>query len=183
MPNFEEINGGSGRSIEGLPVVQENFSLLREGRDYSFVLLNPYIVSSGELKDFVYFVNPGAGEIKKEIAPPHWRATAERGVLSRAVIPFAKDKRPVPFFTVGVKGVGYLKPSVLGKNLGDYETWISEDTTPGQEGEVKVLGISDKVDYFFYRNQNIMDRSIFLTSQGLRTELYWGVEKNKEALL
>jgi hypothetical protein len=176
---MESFDKTSGRSIEGIIPVEEKFSLLKEGRDYEFILKNEFVDFPHDIKDFVYFVNPEEGELEKTIEAPHWRAMTDNEVESSLSIPYGIDKAPQPFFSVSSKGIGYLKPKALDKKLNDYETWTLEDTEGGHGAGGKVLGLSSKLDYFLYRNENIIDKSMFLASQGLRTEIYLGVEKTK----
>jgi hypothetical protein len=65
--NFAEFDSGKGREIHGLHPTDERFSLLTEGADYVIDRTNKdlRIVTPGvQIQDFVYFINPGEGEIQ-----------------------------------------------------------------------------------------------------------------------
>lgn len=176
---MEKFDKTGGRSIEGILPTKEKFSQMEEGRDYEFVLRNKQVNCARDIKDFVNFVNPEYGEVEKDVEAPHWRTISE-DIDSTVSVPYGKEKNRQPFFCVSSKGVGYLKPSALGNDFHNYETWVVEDNENVNDSGVKVLGLSSKLDYFLYHNQNIVDKSMFLAGQGLRTEIYWGVEKMKQ---
>lgn len=178
----ENETGWSGRSIEGLRVTPERFSLLQEGRDYEVVEKNGAISAERPLTDFFVFINPTTGEQERRIEPPHWRTVSDAPMHAT----FTMRKKGATefydemlhFYDVNTKGVGYLKPSVKGENVDSYDTWVQEDQKQEQDFGHKVKGLSSKDDY--WSHGSILNRSQYLAQQGLRTEVYWGVAKLKQ---
>lgn len=157
-----------GREIFGLEPKPEKFSKLESGRDYSIVWQNPDITSSENLEEEFIFVNPETGEETRIVEAPHWRAISKDKIRAEA-----KTNQGVePYYTITTKGVGYLKPTLKGKSIDDYEDWNRTD----EYGFKGAYGLSEKRDYEL-NNQNLVEKTKFLTEAGLRTELYWAVAK------
>ena len=174
-----QFNKSSGRSIERISNAKEKFLVLREEIDYVPILVNEYIESDHGYQNFVFFISPSLGETEKEIEAPHWRTITTKDSLTVLKNPYSSNLGADCFFEVNTKGVGYTKPKASdNKNIEDETYWSEKD--PGNEHEYggwKVYGLSSKIDYFLYKKQDIMKKSMFLHSQGLRTEIYWAIQK------
>lgn len=166
-----------GREITGLPNVIENFSKLEKGVDYAIAAENPRVHSERNLQDFFVFVNPSGGQEKLTIEPPHWRVITWPDIDSELDLPDREPSQNEPFFCVSTKGVGYLKPSVRGESIDDYETWMEEDEAGEHDFGYKMLGLSSADDYL---TGDVMRKSERLLARGLRTEAYWGIAKLKK---
>src|SRR3989344_4321387 len=177
--NMEQSDILGGRSIEGLPNVKENFLTLEENIDYETVLLNENIKSEHPYQEFAVFISPSLGEKELEIEAPHWRTITHKDIFTSLKNPYNKILDEDCFFEVNTKGIGYTKASALGQNIEDEVYWSAEDQSNEHDHGWKVFGLYSKVDYFLYKKQDIMDKSLFLHSKGLRTEVYWAVEKLK----
>lgn len=155
-----------GREIRGLEPKEEKFSVLEENKDYVLSEVNSAIVSEYDPREFVVFVNPSNGNKSMTIVPPHWRTISApfEGY-------FAKDDgEKEPFFTANTKGVGYLKPTVKGGSIEEYDNWTRYGFIEGE----RILGV--------YRAkpggrspENCTKLSNHLINAGLRTEAYWSM--------
>lgn len=163
----------SGREITGLEVTPERFSRLEAGRDYTIAKLNERVIGEKPVEDFFVFINPGQGEETKLVQPPHWRTITTEDIHNVLGV---GDKK-IDFYVANTKGVGYLKPTVQGKNLDRQKSWIKKDATGQQESGYKVLGLSSQKEY---EGGDIIERSSQLAASGLRVEVYWAVAKLRQ---
>lgn len=163
-------NEQGGREIRGLEPKLERFSRLQEGADYKLSFVNEYVHANENINDYLVFVNPSGGDISLEIVPPHWRT------ITAPTQAYVKkdDNSKDYFFEANTKGVGYLKPSVKGGSIDDYENWHRQGFIEGE----RILGICSDLPgkRSAEKNANISERLINL---GLRTELYWGIAELK----
>ncbi|MDO8584285.1 MAG: hypothetical protein Q7R83_03855 [bacterium] len=168
---------GTGREIAGLPTVQEKFSPLLEGRDYTLIDRNNDVVCSRPLPEFFVFLNPSQGTEDRQVKAPHWRTVAEPvsrcGVKLRQEVDGQWVDYYEPYFEVSVKGVGFLQPSVKERKWDEEDTWLKADE-PEHDFGYKHLGLSSRLEYEL---QRVIPTSRFLASAGLRTEAYWAVAK------
>jgi len=177
MKGLEKFDkNGGGRSIDGIPKTTENFLTLKEGVDYTTVLKNTAIESDHKYQEFAVFISPSLGEKEMEIEAPHWRTVSNKNILTILKNPYNNSEKDC-FFEVNTKGVGYTKTKALGANIEDEDYWSAEDPSNDHDYGWKMFGLSSRLDYFLYKDQDIMDKSLFLNSRGLRTEVYWAVQK------
>ncbi len=163
-----------GREITGLNPKLENFSRLEIGTDIEIEKKNTEIVSSQNLDSQYMFVNPTNGEIERLVEAPHWRAITSNLIHSSWR---DGDDNNHFYYTANIKGSGYLKNSLLNiknKMLDDYEHWNRND----DEGLPDAFGLGCKQD-FIPADGDIITKSKWLTSNGLRTELYSSYGKLK----
>ena len=166
-----------GREIEGLPSRVERFSCL-SGESVSVVGVNPNVASTRPSSDFFLFVNPSKGTETATVHAPHWRAVT---TPSRETI-WARERGRkstvrVPYYEVGVKGCGFLKPSLEAGNLDAYDRW-SVTKKNGEDEQTMLLGLAERND--FERGVGVINDSQYMLEMGLRTELYWTVQELKE---
>lgn len=153
----------TGRTISGLESKIENFSLLVPERDIEFLKKNKEIKSSVDLDTLYVFINPQNGNQQKYVEAPHWRTISEKNITSS----FESEQGQEFFYTANVKGVGYLKPTLQGKSIDDYEEWNRLD----EYEEDGAYGLSGKGE-FFSNDGDLVLKSKWLIDKGLRTELF-----------
>jgi len=169
-PDPKRFAGTKGREIKGLPVREERFTLLENGRDYRFTEINPQVQGAGDPERYMLFVNPTKGTETRRVKPPHWRTISTEGVGTIRV-----DARPhtMPrtgyFYEVNTKGAGFLKPTAEGISVDDYDSLISERN----ERDLKILGFVPTENLM--EPKNIIKESMFFFERGMRCEVYWVV--------
>ena len=176
-PTLEELDGISGREIESVESRSEKFLHLEKGTDFEVRKKNGRVVSDRNLEDFIVFISPGSGTESKIVEAPHWRAINDSDVRSSIEISnpdgsVSKDH----FYGVSTKGIGYLKPTVKGLNIEDYDSWAVQDKEGVNDRGYKVLGLISKEEV---EGGSLVEKSERLIGLGLRTELYWGTAELK----
>lgn len=177
-PDPERFGQTKGRQID-LPSKMENFTALKEGEDYELKKVNEKITSEKNLRDFFVFANPGEKDVMLKVSPPHWRTITFPEVESTLEAKVHDEKKfynkPIPYYAVNAKGIGFLKPTAEEIDLKDYESWTRKDPEGEHDFGHQILGLSSKADFL-----NIMQKSNFLVENGLRTEAYWAIAKLKK---
>lgn len=154
---------GGGREIANLPPKQERFSSLLLGRDIVDMKRNKEIVSDIDLDSLYVFLNPSQGTESLQVEAPHWRTVSKEGIVAR----FESEKGQQVYYTANIKGVGYLKPTLRGQSIDDWDDWNRIDEYEYEQG----FGLAGKDD--FYSNEgDLVLKSQWLTNKGFRTELY-----------
>src|SRR3989338_7240619 len=176
-PTLEELDGISGREIESVESRSEKFLHLEKGTDFEVRKKNGRVVSDRNLEDFIVFISRGSGTESKIVEAPHWRAINDSDVRSSIEISnpdgsVSKDH----FYGVSTKGIGYLKPTVKGLNIEDYDSWAVQDKEGVNDRGYKVLGLISKEEV---EGGSLVEKSERLIGLGLRTELYWGTAELK----
>lgn len=176
--NFEQLQNEkpslvekdtSGRSISGLDPKFERFTTLVEDKDYTIREINKKIVVDSSPQEHFVFINPKKGDKGFLVEAPHWRTVTQEGVNASIETSKGKDF----FYTLNIKGVGYLKPTLKREyTLDDYDDWNRLD-----EYELEgAYGLADKGD-FFNSDGSVVVKSNYFIENGLRTEAYWAIGK------
>ncbi len=177
LKNIAELDEDGGREIAGLESKTEHFSHLEENVDYHFTKVNDAVHSARSLQDFLIFINPSGGTEERIIHAPHWRSSTKDGVHSSLSVRTIENGKwtthEEPFYCVNTKGVGYLKPTLKGENIENYDVWTKPDE-PEHSFGYKMLGLSSKKEY---ETGDIMAKSRMLIEEGLRTETYWAIAR------
>jgi hypothetical protein len=178
IPTLEELDGVRGREIAGIEPVQERFTRLKNGEDFTVVRNNPNVVCSRDVSDFFVFINPSQGDTVMTVTAPHWRTVTEPGIQASMALPDNRGggQEREYFYAANTKGVGYVKPSAKHLPFDNYVKWDIQDESGEHDEGRKVLGLSSAHDY---AKGDIMQKSTNLLEQGLRTEAYWGVAEMK----
>jgi hypothetical protein len=161
-----------GREIAGLEPKMEKFSPLTS-KDFTLTQKLEGITANLDLESAFIFVNPISGTENRLVEAPHWRTISTKAHAEYAM-PNGKTKH---YYTFNTKGCGYLKPSLKGGNsLDKYDDWhrTNEYGAEGSYGLAQMSGtfIDDE-------GIELVDKTKWLTENGLRTELYWGVAELK----
>lgn len=161
-----------GREIAGLEPKIEKFSRLTT-KDFILSQKLEGITSDLDLESAFIFVNPLSGTEERLVEAPHWRTISTKA-HAKYTMPNGKTKH---YYTFNTKGCGYLKPSLKGGNtLDKYDDWhrTNEYGAEGSYGLAQMSGtfIDDE-------DVELVDKTKWLTENGLRTELYWGVAELK----
>ncbi len=166
-----EIDGGSGREM--LPSVKGAFRRLEEGKDYSFLAVDPLVKSPHPIQQYMVFTDSIGGEIELPVHAPHWRTITQP---IDATFRIAEDE--TEYYAANTKGVGYLKPLAKGYRVEQFDSWIKDDSDDAQEHlfGAKVLGLLHEI------KPQLIDTTAHLTKAGLRTELIWGVAELKNVM-
>jgi len=171
----EQIDGGGGRTFEGVQEVNEQFTSLEKGKDYLLIETNPEVKTEKKLEDYFIFINPSNGTETRKVTPPHWRTVTTPGF--KGEVELESGKKDV-FFEANTKGVGYLKPSSMGDSLDEvYDTWIKKEEGEGEHlYNEKILGLADVESFKEVKDDDdLMQKTMHLARAGLRVEVYWGV--------
>src|SRR3989344_2800393 len=176
-PTLEELDGISGREIESVESRSEKFLHLEKGTDFEVRKKNGRVVSDRNLEDFIVFISPSSGTETKIVEAPHWRAINDGKIYSSIEIS-EPDQSPHKehFYGASTKGVGYLKPTVKGLNIENYDSWAVQDKEGVNDRGYKVLGLISKEEV---EGGSLVEKSERLIGLGLRTELYWGTAELK----
>lgn len=177
QPSLEELDGVSGREIEGIETREEKFLRLDENTDFKIVKDNPRVTSDKRLEDFVVFISPSSGTEVKKVEAPHWRAVNDQNVRSVLEVPL--DDHEVfrdYFYSISTKGIGYMKPTAKGLDFEQYDSWTVKDKEGVNDRGYKVLGLISKEEA---EGGALIEKSERLVKAGLRTELYWGFAELK----
>jgi len=161
-----------GREIAGLEPKIEKFSRLT-AKDFTLRQKLEEISSDLDLESAFIFVNPLSGTEERLVEAPHWRTISTKA-HAEYTMPNGRTKH---YYTFNTKGCGYLKPSLKGGNTIDkYDDWhrTNEYGAEGAYGLAQMSGtfIDDE-------DVELVDKTKWLTENGLRTELYWGVAELK----
>ncbi len=168
MPSLVEKDT-SGRSISGLDPKFERFTTLVEGKDYTIREINKKIIVDSSPQEHFVFINPKKGDKGYLVEAPHWRTVTQEGINATLETDGGRDY----FYTLNIKGVGYLKPTLQRKyTLDDYDDWNRLDEYD-LEG---AYGLADKED-FMNSDGSVMIKSDYFIKNGLRTEAYWTIAK------
>jgi len=178
-PHPDEYYDIKGRELEGLPEKTERFSGLDWGEDLADIKINSNVTSDHDPRGYCVFVNSSGGEKRLPVRPPHWRTVTHETMATTEFTTLSGNKRITePFFEANVKGVGFLKPSITGAPLDEYDTW-----TPSSRPEhpawshYHVLGIAPREEFKLpgggRHHNDICAYTQHVHRAGLRTELYW----------
>jgi hypothetical protein len=173
-PTLEELDGVSGREIEGILERPEKFMPLQEGVDFTIAQKNEHVVSDRKLQDFIVFISPSTGTETKVVEAPHWRAVNDNNVHSSVHLDAHEDRPALTdyFYGVSTKGVGYLKPTAKGIDIEGYDTWTVDDKEGVNDRGYKVLGLISREEAL---GGDLVKSSEQILKMGIRTELYWGM--------
>lgn len=160
-----------GREISGLEPKLERFSRLPE-EQVETLAVNGKIRCNIDLRETMLFVHPQGGDVRRLVAPPHWRSVTQEGVEASVETKHGREH----YYEANTKGIGYLKPTVKGgRNLDAYANWVRLDEYGLKGG----YGLADHEDFFDSKGADLVKRTKQLTDLGLRTELYWMIGKLK----
>lgn len=162
-----------GQKIAGLEEARfARFSKLEPQTDYKIIKqLNENLKSDITLDEAFIFINPEHGDEGRLVEAPHWRT-----ITTPAKSEYTeKSGKKHFYYVVNTKGCGYTKPTIDKSEypLNEYDEWhrTNEYGALGAFGLLQIEGLNQQMD--------IIEKTKWLTANGLRTELYWATAKLK----
>ncbi len=190
IQEMESINGGKGRTIEGVKPKTTRFRILKNGVDFKTEKANRSEnvegVDMGMIggdSGYTLFYDPKADPndsdvVELNIEAPHWRTVS---APTQAIYKYINDKGElveVKYFVKNLKGVGYLKPEAVGADFERYPTWVQENQEDVVAESKRQLGLMVREECGNrYDDIDVVARANMLTEAGMYTENYLAVHR------